>query len=269
MELRGELLKDYIDESIKGWTRSYEKSISPSFPSHEPNTEAPAPNILAANGSSCTQPLYGRMMNTIVAPPQQPSPSVRPILDTVKPFESQFRPSGYSANHLAYFVRPPDLTRVRVQTTQVTPHMAGLIRVQHQTIWPDRELFDPLHHTVRIRKYQQRHIRLDRLGIPSNHSASSWTIRPLTPDRPGTHTQNLLLHAIPQFITHHNSSMLPHTYLNHSAPYDHRLVTVLDRPRQEGQHNNAWPNEPYNTGSGGLPPGSLEKLGKRWLNYFR
>jgi hypothetical protein len=40
-----------IDESIKRYTRSYEKSTAPSFPSHESNTEPPAPNTSATNGS--------------------------------------------------------------------------------------------------------------------------------------------------------------------------------------------------------------------------
>ena len=50
IEQRGNQLKEYIDESIKVRTRSYEKSTAPSFPSHEPNTEPPAPNTSAANG---------------------------------------------------------------------------------------------------------------------------------------------------------------------------------------------------------------------------
>jgi hypothetical protein len=51
IELRGDLLKEYVDESIKGWTRSYEKSTSPSFPSHESNMDPPTPNTSATNGS--------------------------------------------------------------------------------------------------------------------------------------------------------------------------------------------------------------------------
>jgi hypothetical protein len=74
MEQRGELLKEYVDESIKGWTRSYEKSIAPSFPSLEPNTEPPALNTSTVNGSPCTQLLYGMLMNMFVAPLQQSSP---------------------------------------------------------------------------------------------------------------------------------------------------------------------------------------------------
>jgi hypothetical protein len=44
LEQQGGQLKQYVDESIKGWTRSYEKSIALSFPSHEINMEPPAPN---------------------------------------------------------------------------------------------------------------------------------------------------------------------------------------------------------------------------------
>jgi hypothetical protein len=51
MEQRGDQLKQYVDEFIKMYIRSYEKSIAPSFPSHKSNTETPMPNTLATNGS--------------------------------------------------------------------------------------------------------------------------------------------------------------------------------------------------------------------------
>jgi hypothetical protein len=51
MEQRGDQLKQYLDESIKMYIRSYEKSTTLSFPSHESNTEPPAPNTSATNGS--------------------------------------------------------------------------------------------------------------------------------------------------------------------------------------------------------------------------
>jgi hypothetical protein len=58
MEQQGELLNQYVDESIKSYIRSYEKSTAPSFPSHESNTEPPAPNTSAASGSPLAQPSY-------------------------------------------------------------------------------------------------------------------------------------------------------------------------------------------------------------------
>jgi hypothetical protein len=68
IEHRGDLLKEYVDESIKGWTHSYEKSTCPSFPSHESNTEPPAPNTSTTNGSLLAQSSYGMTMNTFVSP---------------------------------------------------------------------------------------------------------------------------------------------------------------------------------------------------------
>jgi hypothetical protein len=44
IEQQEDQLKQYIDESVKGWARSYEKSTVPSFPSHDSNTEPLAPS---------------------------------------------------------------------------------------------------------------------------------------------------------------------------------------------------------------------------------
>lgn len=44
-------LKQYIDESLKRLTCSYEKSIVPFFPSYEPNTEPPVLDRSVINGS--------------------------------------------------------------------------------------------------------------------------------------------------------------------------------------------------------------------------
>jgi hypothetical protein len=51
MEQQGDQLKQYIDKSIKRYMHSYEKSTTPRFPSRESNTEPPAPNTSATNGS--------------------------------------------------------------------------------------------------------------------------------------------------------------------------------------------------------------------------
>jgi hypothetical protein len=50
------------------------------------------------------------------------------------------------------------------------------------------------------------------------------------------------------------------TYLNHNAPYDHRLINIIDRSRQEGWHSNAQSNEPHSSRFGGLPPDAMEKI---------
>jgi hypothetical protein len=61
-------------------------------------------------------------------------------------------------------------------------------------------------------------------------------------------------HYAPNYYTP-QQQYVPPTYLNHNTPYDHRPINIIDRSRQEGQHNNARPNEPHNQGSGGLPSG--------------
>jgi hypothetical protein len=88
MEQRGDPLKQYVDESIKMYIRSYEKSIAPSFPSHESNTEPPAPNTSAINGSPLAQPSYGMPMHTFVSSSQPSPPGTRQDLDTIGPSES-------------------------------------------------------------------------------------------------------------------------------------------------------------------------------------
>jgi hypothetical protein len=61
----------------------------------------------------------------------------------------------------------------------------------------------------------------------------------------------------------------PPTYLNHSAPYNHRSINIINRSRQEGQHSNARPNEPDSPGSVGLPPGIMEKIREEMAELFR
>jgi hypothetical protein len=59
------------------------------------------------------------------------------------------------------------------------------------------------------------------------------------------------------------------TYLNHNTSYDHRPINIIDRSRQEGQHNNARPNETHTLGSDGQPPGVMEKIRKETTELFR
>jgi hypothetical protein len=46
-------------------------------------------------------------------------------------------------------------------------------------------------------------------------------------------------------------------------------INIIDRSRQEGQHNNDRPNEPHNLGSDGLPPGAMEKIREDMAKLFR
>jgi hypothetical protein len=70
MDQRGDQLEQYVDESIKMHLRAYEKSAASSFPSRESNTEPPASNTSAINGSPLTQPSYGMPMHAFVSPSQ-------------------------------------------------------------------------------------------------------------------------------------------------------------------------------------------------------
>jgi hypothetical protein len=47
------------------------------------------------------------------------------------------------------------------------------------------------------------------------------------------------------------------------------LINIIDRSRQEGRHSNARPNEPHIPGSGGPPPGAIEKISEEMAELFR
>jgi hypothetical protein len=125
MDQRGDQVKKYVDESIKMNIRSYEKSIAPSFPSHEPNMEPPAPNTSVTNGSPLAYPSYGMPMHTFVSSSQALPPGTRQALDTVGPSESLLGQFVYVTDRLAYFAGSSDPTQARTQITQITPYMGG------------------------------------------------------------------------------------------------------------------------------------------------
>jgi hypothetical protein len=111
MDQRGDQLKQYVDESIKMHLRAYEKSAAPSFPSRESNSEPPASNTSAINGSPLTQPSYGMPMHTFVSPSQPQPLGTRQVLDTTGPSEHHLRQSDYTADRPAYFAGPSDQMR--------------------------------------------------------------------------------------------------------------------------------------------------------------
>jgi hypothetical protein len=117
MDQRGDQLKQYIDESIKMHLREYEKSAAPSFPSRESNTEPPASNTSAINGSPLTQPSYGMPMHAFVSPSQSQPLGTRQVLDATGPSEHHLRQSGYTADRPAYFAGPSDPMQARTQNT--------------------------------------------------------------------------------------------------------------------------------------------------------
>jgi hypothetical protein len=75
-------------------------------------------------------------------------------------------------------------------------------------------------------------------------------------------------HYAPNYYTPQQQYVPPPTYLKHSTPHDHRPINIIDRSRQEGWHNNARPNEPHSLGSGGLPPGAMEKIREEMAELF-
>jgi hypothetical protein len=77
------------------------------------------------------------------------------------------------------------------------------------------------------------------------------------------YTELVVAHYAPNYYTPQQQYVSPSTYLNHNTPYNHRPINTIDRSRQEGRYTNTRPNEPHSPRSGGLPPGAMEKLGKR------
>jgi hypothetical protein len=76
-------------------------------------------------------------------------------------------------------------------------------------------------------------------------------------------------HHAPNYYTPQQQYVSPSTYLNHNAPYNHRPINTIDRSRQEGRYTNARPNDPHSPGSGGLPPGAMEKIREEMTELFR
>jgi hypothetical protein len=83
------------------------------------------------------------------------------------------------------------------------------------------------------------------------------------------YTEPDVAHHAPNYYTPQQQYVSPFTYLNHNAPYNHRPINTIDRSRQEGRYANARPNEPHSPGSGGLPPGAMEKIRKEMSELFR
>jgi hypothetical protein len=76
-------------------------------------------------------------------------------------------------------------------------------------------------------------------------------------------------HHAPNYSAPQQQYVSPSTYLNHNTPYNHRPINTIDQSRQEGQYANARPNEPHSLGSGGLPPGAMERIREEMTELFR
>ena len=76
-------------------------------------------------------------------------------------------------------------------------------------------------------------------------------------------------HFAPNYYTPQQQYVPSPTYLNHSTPYDHKPINIINmRVSQEGRHSNARPNELYSPGFGGLPPGAMEKIREEMAELF-
>jgi hypothetical protein len=82
------------------------------------------------------------------------------------------------------------------------------------------------------------------------------------------YAEPIVAHYAPNYYTPQQQYVPPPTYLNHSMPYDHRPINIIDRSRQEVRHNNARPNEPHSLGSSGLPPGAMKKIREEMAELF-
>jgi hypothetical protein len=98
----------------------------------------------------------------------------------------------------------------------------------------------------------------------------------IAPDRPTTWVRQSVYAYVEPAVAHFCTNLLhtttavcsAPTYLNHSAPYDHMQINVIDRSQQEGMHRNARPNEPHSLGFGGLPSSAMEKIREEMAKLF-
>jgi hypothetical protein len=84
-----------------------------------------------------------------------------------------------------------------------------------------------------------------------------------------TYVEPTVPHFTPNYYTPQQQYVPPPTYLNYSAPYDHRPINIIDRSRLEGRHSNARPNVPHSPRSSGLPLDVMEKIREEMTELFR
>jgi hypothetical protein len=84
-----------------------------------------------------------------------------------------------------------------------------------------------------------------------------------------TYAEPAVARHAPNYYTPQQQYVSPSTYLNHNTLYNHRPINTIDRSRQEGRYTNTRPNEPHSPGSGGLPPGAMEKIREEMTELFQ
>jgi hypothetical protein len=93
-----------------------------------------------------------------------------------------------------------------------------------------------------------------------NSSKHNWAVWIYHGQTEYAYIETIVAHYALNYYIPQQQYVLPPIYLNHSAPYDHRPINIIDRSRQEGRHSNVRPNEPHSPRSGGLPPDTMEKI---------
>jgi hypothetical protein len=254
-----------LEESIRKLTRTLEKSVAPSFPSYETSNRVFMSDASATNEDSQPQPLDGMPMNSYSGQ-IQPLPSLlsRSVpLNMVGPSEPLLGPSGpyedrpaCSAGQSGAALGPPSSLIGR----SVTLHAVGPSELLPGPSSPymDRPAFPA--------RQSEAAPGLPR-GIPIMASATDQF--GFTTGQTGyAYAEPAVAHNAPNYYTPQQQYVSPSTYLNHNTPYNHRPINTIDRSQQEGRYTNARPNEPHSLGSGGLPPGAMEKIREEMTELF-
>jgi hypothetical protein len=255
-----------LEESIRKLTCTLEKSVAPSFPSYATSNRISMSNTSAINGDLQPQPLYGMPMNSYIGQvPPPPSLLGRSTpLNTVESSELLPGPFGpyadrpaCSAGQSRAALGPPPSLLGRSATLDV--------------VGPSELLPGPsgpyADHPAFPTGQSGPAPGLPR-GVPIMVNATGQF--GFTARQTGyAYAEPAVAHHAPNYYTPQQQYVSPSTYLNHNTPYNHRLINTIDRSRQEGRYTNTRPNEPHNPGSGGLPPGAMEKIREEMTELFQ
>jgi hypothetical protein len=221
-----------LEELIRKLTRTLEKSVAPSFPSYETSNRIFMSDASATNGDSQPQPLYGMPMNSYSGQ-IQPLPSLlgrSTPLNTVGPSEPLPRPSS------PYAYRPACSTGQSEAALgpsrclfgrSATMDAVGLSKLLPGPSGPytDRPAFPAGQSGA-------------ALGLPCGVPIMANTtdqFRFTTGQTGYAYAELAVAHNAPNYYTPQQQYVLPSTYLNHNAPYNHRPINTIDRSRQEGR----------------------------------
>jgi hypothetical protein len=224
-----------LEESIRKLTRTLEKSVAPSFPSYETSNRVFMSDASATNGDSQPQPLYGMLMNSYSGQ-IQPPPSLlgrSAPLNTVIPSEPLPGPFGPYADRTACSVGqseaalgPPSsligrsVTLDAVIPSELLPGPSGP--------YTDRPAFP-------AGQYGAAPVLPHDVPIMANTTGQFGFN---TGQTGYAYAEPAIAHHAPNYYIPQQQYVLPSTYLNHNAPYNHRPINTIDRSLQEGRYAN-------------------------------